>query len=118
MRYLVLLMGPGELPAWGELSAAEQDRYLADTAVVAEKLGAVDVPRSRAAVADYYARILPELRADHRTREVAAALLAPGDDPAAAAALAVASAAAVDSTFSTTCPAAPICAGRRRRART
>jgi uncharacterized protein (DUF2236 family) len=78
------------------LSAADQDRYLADTAVVAEKLGATDVPRSRAAVADYYARMLPQLRADHRTREVAASLLAPGDDRAAAAALAVASAAAVD----------------------
>ncbi|MGK6324559.1 oxygenase MpaB family protein [Sphingomonas sp. DT-51] len=78
------------------LSGADQDRYLADTALVAERLGATAVPRSRAAVADYYARVLPELRADHRTREVAAALLAPGDDPAAAAALAVASAAAVD----------------------
>ncbi|TCP34128.1 oxygenase MpaB family protein [Sphingomonas sp. BK235] len=78
------------------LGAAEQDRYLADTAPLAERLGAHDVPRSRAAVAAYYARVLPDLRADHRTREVAAALLAPGDDAAGSAALALAGAAAVD----------------------
>lgn len=29
MRYLVLLMGPGELPAWGELSASEQEEAMA-----------------------------------------------------------------------------------------
>ena len=28
MRYLVLLMGPGELPPWGELSAAEQEEAM------------------------------------------------------------------------------------------
>lgn len=55
--------------------AAEQDRYLAEYAVVAEKLGATDVPGTRAAVDAYFAAIRPQLRADHRTREVARALL-------------------------------------------
>lgn len=64
------------------MTASDQDRYLAETAVVAERLGASDVPRSRAAVAAYYLKVRPELRYDHRTREVAAALLAPGDDRA------------------------------------
>lgn len=64
------------------MTAADQDRYLAETAVVAERLGATGVPRSRAAVAAYYLEVRPALRYDHRTREVAAALLAPGDDRA------------------------------------
>ena len=55
--------------------AAEQDRYLSEYAVVAEKLGAVDVPGSRVAMDRYLAAVRPRLRADHRTREVAAALL-------------------------------------------
>lgn len=55
--------------------AAEQDRYLAEYAVVAEKLGATGVPATRAAVDAYFAAIRPQLRADHRTREVARALL-------------------------------------------
>ncbi|MCU6455218.1 oxygenase MpaB family protein [Sphingomonas sp. A2-49] len=54
---------------------AEQDRYLAEYAVVAERLGATAVPKSVAAVDAYLAAIRPRLRADHRTREVARALL-------------------------------------------
>lgn len=54
---------------------AEQDRYLREYAVVAERLGATDVPKTRAAIDAYFVRIRPHLRADHRTREVARALL-------------------------------------------
>lgn len=59
---------------------AEQDRYLAETAIIAEKLGATDVPKSRAAVAAYLQQVRPELCYDDRTREVARALL---EQPAA-----------------------------------
>ncbi|WP_375248944.1 oxygenase MpaB family protein [Sphingomonas sp.] len=78
------------------LSTVEQDRYFADVAIVAERLGARDVPRSRAEVAAYFARLRPHLRFDHRVREVADALLAPGEDAATAAGLSIAGAAAVD----------------------
>ncbi|MEH3047518.1 oxygenase MpaB family protein [Sphingomonas adhaesiva] len=78
------------------LGAAEQDRYLADVAIVAERLGARDVPRSRAEVTAYLAQVRPLLRGDHRVRAVADALLAPGEDAAQAAGLSLASAAAVD----------------------
>jgi len=54
---------------------AEQDRYLGEYALVAEKLGARDVPRTREQVTAYLAAVRPQLRADHRTREVARALL-------------------------------------------
>jgi uncharacterized protein (DUF2236 family) len=66
-------------------SPDEQDRYLAEYARVAEALGATDVPRSRADIDAYFAAIRPRLRADHRTREVARALL---DQPVAVPALA------------------------------
>ena len=56
-------------------SGAEQDRYLGEYAVVAEKLGAKDVPKTRVEVDAYFAAMRPQLRADHRTREVARALL-------------------------------------------
>ena len=78
------------------MSVADQERYVAETAMVAEALGATDVPRSRAEIEAYFARIRPELRADHRTREVAAALLAPGDDKATTSAMNLAVAAAID----------------------
>ena len=60
--------------------AAEQDRYLGEYAIVAEKLGATGVPRTRAQIDAYFAAVRPLLRADHRTREVARALL--GQQPA------------------------------------
>lgn len=78
------------------MTAADQERYLVETAAIAEALGATDVPRSRTEIDAYYARIRPELRADHRTREVAAALLAPGDDKAITSAMNLAVAAAID----------------------
>ncbi|KAB0677250.1 DUF2236 domain-containing protein [Aureimonas leprariae] len=54
----------------------EQDRYLREYAVVAERLGAEDVPKTKREVDGYLAAIRPALRVDARTREVAGALLA------------------------------------------
>lgn len=53
-----------------------QDRYYAEIALVAERLGARDVPRSRQAVADYLQAMRPHLLCDERTREVARLLRA------------------------------------------
>lgn len=53
-----------------QLPAAEQDRYYAEIALVAERLGARNVPKSRQAVADYLAAIRPQLVCDERTREI------------------------------------------------
>ncbi|MBI0326305.1 oxygenase MpaB family protein [Burkholderia plantarii] len=52
------------------LPGAEQDRYYAETALIAARLGARDVPDSRAAVAAYFERMRGELVASDRTREV------------------------------------------------
>ena len=52
-----------------------QDRYLAETAQIAERLGARDVPKSVAAVTAYFDTMRPRLRADERTHAVARALL-------------------------------------------
>ncbi|NBA96489.1 oxygenase MpaB family protein [Pseudomonas sp. R5(2019)] len=57
------------------LSAAEQDRYYDEIALVAERLGARNVPRSRQAIADYLQRMRPALVCDHRSREVIRVLL-------------------------------------------
>jgi len=57
------------------LSAADQDRYYTEIAVVAERLGARDVPKSRQAVADYLQRMRPQLLCDERSREVLRLLL-------------------------------------------
>jgi len=53
----------------------EQDRYFAETAVIAERLGARDVPTSAAAVEAYFSEMRPHLRADERTHVVAEALM-------------------------------------------
>lgn len=45
------------------LSAADADRYLADSAVLAERLGAREIPRSQAEAAAYLERMRPELSA-------------------------------------------------------
>jgi len=57
------------------LPLADQDRYFAETATVAERLGATGVPTSRAAVDAYLQAMRPQLRCDARTREVARVLL-------------------------------------------
>jgi len=52
------------------LSPADQDRYYGEIALIAERLGASDVPRSRQAVADYLSRMRPQLLCDERSHEV------------------------------------------------
>lgn len=60
----------GYLRYVGPLSEAEQDRYYAEVALVAELLGAADIPRSRAQVEDYLQAMRPQLTVTARTREV------------------------------------------------
>lgn len=57
------------------LSLADQDRYYSEIALVAERLGARDVPRSARQVADYLQRMRPQLQGDARSREVVNILL-------------------------------------------
>ncbi|MCW3150675.1 oxygenase MpaB family protein [Stutzerimonas stutzeri] len=52
------------------LPADRQDRYYAEVALIAEHLGARQVPRSRAEVAAYFASIRPALQCDERCREL------------------------------------------------
>ena len=52
------------------LPGDEQDRYYCEVALVAEALGARNVPRSRDAVARYLQGIRPDLRCDDRSREI------------------------------------------------
>ncbi|MBC3950317.1 oxygenase MpaB family protein [Pseudomonas folii] len=58
-----------------ELSLADQDKYYDETAVIAERLGARNVPRSAQAIADYLQQIRPQLLCDERSREVLRILL-------------------------------------------
>ena len=53
-----------------QLPQAEQDRYYREVALIAERLGAQDVPKSAQAIADYLQRMRPQLLCDARTREV------------------------------------------------
>lgn len=76
---------------------ADQDRYYGEVAQIARRLGAPIVPSTRAEVAAYFERLRPQLRYDHRTRAVAAALLSqPAPSVAAAPAMALAFDAAKD----------------------
>ncbi len=54
---------------------AEQDAYYAEIALIAERLGARNVPRSVAQIADYLQSLRPQLRCDGRSREVMRILL-------------------------------------------
>lgn len=70
------------LDAWiryGEphMSAADQDRYFAEMAEIAERLGADPVPRSRAEVRGLIVAMRPTLTSDTRTRDVARLVLTP-----------------------------------------
>ncbi|MEK1904246.1 MAG: oxygenase MpaB family protein [Pseudomonas sp.] len=58
-----------------QLSGADQDRYYAEVALIAERLGASNVPHSRAEVAAYLADIRPQLLCDERSREILRILL-------------------------------------------
>jgi uncharacterized protein (DUF2236 family) len=53
-----------------QLPLAEQDRYYREVALIAERLGAQDVPKSAQAIADYLQHMRPQLLCDARTREV------------------------------------------------
>lgn len=57
------------------MPAADQDRYFAGMAVVAERLGADPIPRDRASAEALIQSMRPALRADARTREVAQLVL-------------------------------------------
>ena len=57
------------------LSPLDQDRYYGENAMIAERLGARDVPRNRKEIADYLERIRPQLLCDQRSREVLRLLL-------------------------------------------
>lgn len=57
------------------LSLADQDAYYAEIALVAERLGARNVPRSRQAVAHYLQAMRPQLVCDERSSEVVRVLL-------------------------------------------
>lgn len=58
-----------------QLSEADQDRYYAEIALIAERLGATQVPRSRAEVAAYLTAVRPELLCDKRSLEILRILL-------------------------------------------
>jgi uncharacterized protein (DUF2236 family) len=63
---------------------AELDQYFAETAVVAEKLGGTDIPRSRAEVTAYLRAVRPELIAGDQAMDALAFIMNPiGDDPVA-----------------------------------
>jgi uncharacterized protein (DUF2236 family) len=57
------------------MSRADQDAYLAEMAVVAERLGAAPLPRDRDAAEALIQSFRPRLRADARTHEVAALVM-------------------------------------------
>ncbi|MGH8439062.1 MAG: oxygenase MpaB family protein [Pseudomonas sp.] len=57
------------------LPLAEQDAYYAEIALIAERLGARDVPHSRQQVTDYLQAMRPQLYADERSQEVVQVLL-------------------------------------------
>lgn len=58
-----------------QLSLAEQDRYYAEAAVVAEALGAEQVPKSVEDVEAYLLAMQSQLRCDERTRDVLSILM-------------------------------------------
>ena len=59
-----------------QLSEADQDRYYAEVALIAERLGAQNVPKSSQTIDDYLQRMRPQLLCDERTREVVRLLYA------------------------------------------
>ena len=58
----------------GPVPRPDADRYYDETRVIAESLGAGDVPRSEQQVDDYLARVQPQLAYTARSREVLAVL--------------------------------------------
>jgi uncharacterized protein (DUF2236 family) len=72
----------------GILTPADADRYYDEVAIVAEKLGATDVPRSRAEVSAYFRAVRPQLCADEQALDALGFIRTPppGSDPVAGAA--------------------------------
>ena len=64
------------------LTVADQDRYFAETAVVARALGSAEPPLTRAGIDAYIEAMRPALKADARTAEVTRILMAhPAPNP-------------------------------------
>jgi uncharacterized protein (DUF2236 family) len=59
----------------------EADRYYHEMATIAERLGATEVPRTRAAMRTYLRAMRPQLEASERTLDAVGFLTAPGRDP-------------------------------------
>lgn len=59
------------------LSGAQQDAYYAEQIANARLIGVPDVPDSRAAMADYFTAVRPELRVTERARQAARFVLFP-----------------------------------------
>ncbi|HZB31376.1 MAG TPA: oxygenase MpaB family protein [Streptosporangiaceae bacterium] len=79
------------------LRGADLDRYFAEYAVISERLGAVDPPRSRADVEDYFATMRPRLTVSAEVLETVRFLRsAYGSNPASRAASLVVNRAATD----------------------
>lgn len=79
------------------IRAPEVDRYLAENAVVAQRLGATDVPTSQSQVEAYFATVRPELEAGEQARETMAFLSRPwGPDPVTRVVSTIVSQAAID----------------------
>jgi uncharacterized protein (DUF2236 family) len=57
------------------IAPAEQDLYFAETAIIARRLGAREIPETRAEVEAYLEAMRPHLNHDERTREVCTLLL-------------------------------------------
>jgi len=58
-----------------QLCAVDQDRYYDEVALIAQRLGATGIPRSRLEVARYLEAIRPQLCCDDRSREILQILL-------------------------------------------
>jgi uncharacterized protein (DUF2236 family) len=59
------------------VTSTEADRYVAEMAVVGEKLGGIGLPRSRADLRSYFLSVRPELRATSQARDAIRFLLLP-----------------------------------------
>ena len=57
------------------VSPARQTQYFIESASIAERLGARNLPKTPQAVADYLQNMRPQLRSDERTQEVAHVLM-------------------------------------------
>ncbi len=57
------------------VSAERREDYFRESAEIARRLGAQDIPQTPQEVADYLEAMRPQLRCDERTREVAEVLL-------------------------------------------